>query len=634
MTSITIETLESLIRSQAAGRDADARVVLMRLGHEIKNRMVRKSDLSLDFIEASVRSLVKLKGSGNAALRMECLCDSGEYLFANQRTSAALVAGAACESLARQVNDLEFASKSQILQSMANAELGNAADAVVQCSQAFETSLRIGNVKRQLSALINLGIALHYAGVDREAVACYDRVLAIIRDSREALETERKGYATEQFELSALTNKAQSYFALGDFSQSYKAIRTCLDRTLEPTDATQCERRTIREFTFVQAALALGKLSEAREHTHLCYQYGRRANDRATLPSEIAGALCELHGGDPQKGIRSLESLLDRALTAANTYTVLAALVRGYEQIGRPEDALTSLHGLIDHMRAQRNADVGALLAIDPTIRDTFLASPAPDALITREAVLRAKVAERRLASERHEMFERLAVAADLKEDASGRHGYRVGRLAALTAQRLRWDATAIFGIEVAARLHDIGKMAIPDRVLSNSQSLPDADRRLVTAHAVIGSELLAKAQSPELATAEQIAHFHHEWWDGTGYPLRLSGKRIPIHARIVALADVFDALTHGRPYAPAWSIDRALEEIRNRRGTQFDPELTDLFLALIDDLRRKHEDLDAFLAEASRNSPFLQAREKIRAMLESGQQPKNIQAATTDTVH
>jgi putative two-component system response regulator len=128
---------------------------------------------------------------------------------------------------------------------------------------------------------------------------------------------------------------------------------------------------------------------------------------------------------------------------------------------------------------------------------------------------------------------------------------------------------------------------------------------------------MLARSDIPQLKMAEEIALLHHECWDGSGYPKGLSGKRIPIHARIVALADVFDALTHGRPYSPPWSIDEALEEIRKRRGTQFDPELTDHFLHLIDRLRTEHSDLDEFLGRAGRNSPFVQARQKIKRLLE-----------------
>ncbi len=137
-----------------------------------------------------------------------------------------------------------------------------------------------------------------------------------------------------------------------------------------------------------------------------------------------------------------------------------------------------------------------------------------------------------------------------------------------------------------------------------------------MSTHAVIGAELLAKSNIPQLQMAEEIARFHHEWWNGQGYPSKLAGKRIPIHARIVALADVFDALTHGRPFSQPWSMDRAIEEIQRRKGTQFDPELTEVFIALIERLRTEHDDLDEYLGRAGRSSPFLQARNKIRLML------------------
>ena len=156
----------------------------------------------------------------------------------------------------------------------------------------------------------------------------------------------------------------------------------------------------------------------------------------------------------------------------------------------------------------------------------------------------------------------------------------------------------------------------MPDRILLTSKELQEAERHFISTHTTIGAELLGKSTIPQLRMAEEIARHHHEWWNGEGYPSKLKGKRIPIHARIVALADVFDALTHGRPFSPAWPIDKALEEIKARKGTQFDPELTDLFLDLIDRLRREHEDLDEYLGRASKNSPFLQARNRIHQML------------------
>ena len=214
-------------------------------------------------------------------------------------------------------------------------------------------------------------------------------------------------------------------------------------------------------------------------------------------------------------------------------------------------------------------------------------------------------------------MLERLAVTADLKEDASGEHGYRVGRLAALLASSLGWSNERAQALDIAARLHDIGKIGIPDRILGSSQTLKQAERHFMCMHTVIGAELLAKSDVPQLRMAEEIARHHHEWWNGEGYPDKLKEKRIPIHARIVAIADVFDALTHGRPFAPAWSIDRALEEIRARRERQFDPKLVDRFIPLVEKLRDEHPNLDAYLSKAGSASPFLHARKKIRSLLE-----------------
>jgi putative two-component system response regulator len=170
--------------------------------------------------------------------------------------------------------------------------------------------------------------------------------------------------------------------------------------------------------------------------------------------------------------------------------------------------------------------------------------------------------------------------------------------------------------LELSARLHDIGKVAMPDRILLSTEALRQAERQFISTHTKVGAELLSGSSDPQLRMAEEIARHHHEWWNGEGYPSKLKGKRIPIHARIVALADVFDALTHGRPFSPPWSMDRAIEEIRARRGTQFDPELTDVFLELVAKLRNEHQDLDEYLGRAGRNSPFLMARNKIRAML------------------
>jgi DNA-binding CsgD family transcriptional regulator len=128
----------------------------------------------------------------------------------------------------------------------------------------------------------------------------------------------------------------------------------------------------------------------------------------------------------------------------------------------------------------------------------------------------------------------------------------------------------------------------------------------------------LAKANVPHLYIAEEVARHHHERFDGTGYPARLKGTMIPLAARITALAEVFDTLTHARPYKGASSVKAALSEIAAQRGTQFDPELTDLLLALIPRLQRQHGNLDEFLGQEAQSSPFLRARRQLTVALDA----------------
>jgi len=166
--------------------------------------------------------------------------------------------------------------------------------------------------------------------------------------------------------------------------------------------------------------------------------------------------------------------------------------------------------------------------------------------------------------------------------------------------------------IELAARLHDIGKIGVPDAILLKPEKLNDAEQHIMRTHTTVGAELLSKSNIPHMQMAEEIARHHHEWWDGSGYPGNVSGSGIPLAARITALADVFDALTHSRPYKVAWPVQAAMDEIARLKGRQFDPQLTDYFIVLVSKLRQDYSDLDTFLGQAAHQSPFLQARSRI----------------------
>jgi len=172
------------------------------------------------------------------------------------------------------------------------------------------------------------------------------------------------------------------------------------------------------------------------------------------------------------------------------------------------------------------------------------------------------------------ETIERLARAAEFRDDTSGEHTRRVGRLSALLAQELQLCREEVQLIMRAAPLHDVGKVALDEQVLLKTGPLLSEERETMREHTLLGAQILSGGNSDLMKMAEQIAAAHHERWDGHGYPRGLAGEAIPLCARIVAVADAFDALTHARPYKQALSASAALTEIRAESGCQFDPRV------------------------------------------------------------
>ncbi|MFC4639792.1 HD domain-containing phosphohydrolase [Deinococcus hohokamensis] len=179
----------------------------------------------------------------------------------------------------------------------------------------------------------------------------------------------------------------------------------------------------------------------------------------------------------------------------------------------------------------------------------------------------------------RLEMLARLARAAEHRDEDTGEHVTRVARTAAGIAGQLGLPAADIRLVEQAAPLHDVGKIGVPDAILLKPGRLTAEEFEVVKLHTTIGASILEDSRSPLIQAAQTIALTHHERWDGGGYPAGLSGEAIPLYGRIVAVADVFDALTSERPYKRAWSRAAALAEIRAQSGQQFDPAVVAAFV-------------------------------------------------------
>jgi PAS domain S-box-containing protein/putative nucleotidyltransferase with HDIG domain len=247
------------------------------------------------------------------------------------------------------------------------------------------------------------------------------------------------------------------------------------------------------------------------------------------------------------------------------------------EAVALEESSGQMLHGVIYDVTAQKEAEAA--------IRD-------------QAEILERTVRERtrELEEARVELLQRLAFAAEYRDEETYLHTERVGHVAALLAEAIGMPEREVELIRRAAPLHDIGKIGVPDPILLKEGRLDARERGLMRAHALIGAKMLAGSRSAVLQLAEEIALSHHERWDGGGYPRGLRGDEIPKSGRIVAIADVFDALTHPRPYRESLSVGEAVAAIADGAGTQFDPHLVEAFRSL---------DREALLSDDNMREPW-----------------------------
>ena len=247
-------------------------------------------------------------------------------------------------------------------------------------------------------------------------------------------------------------------------------------------------------------------------------------------------------------------------------------------------------------------------------VRNTLLASAHARYLENYTAKLEHDIKNRtsELIASRREAIQCLARAAEIRDDISGRHILRVGKYAAQIAQELGFTDSQVIEMEHAAQLHDVGKIGLPDSILKKASKLTDEEFDLVKDHCNAGgmiirdsgSEhsceqtnlfLLESCSSSVMKMAALVAESHHEKWDGTGYPHGLRGQNIPIEGRIVAVCDVFDAISHPKPYRIAYHLEDCFKMIRDGSGTHFDPEIVEAFFCRKEQILQIYQDFGSF---------------------------------------
>lgn len=410
-------------------------------------------------------------------------------------------------------------------------KLGNFAEARRFFNHARDAGQRTQNILVEMAALNNLANIALRSCVYGDAQELFGAALELARS-----------VGQRQYEIDNLDGLGEVYRALGDVAAATEVHAEALAIARDIGDS---EGETDALLNLGQNYLELG---------------------------DAARALPMLHEGLGRAQVTGLQP---------SVYQAYRGLSAAYETLGETGRALTYFKAFHEAEKAVHNAEnerrtqqlsvqFGLERARAAAAKERLRSDLFREARDEAEAQVRRRTEE--LEAAQLEVVTRLALAAEYRDDSTGDHTKRVGRNAAALAYTLGWPAADTELLFLAARLHDVGKLAVPDAILHKPGRLEPAERYLMQTHTLVGSRILSAGRTRLLKLAEEVALAHHERWDGAGYPHGLAGEAVPFSARIVAVADVLDALVHTRPYKAAWSVADALQEIAEQSGLQFDP--------------------------------------------------------------
>jgi putative two-component system response regulator len=591
-----------------AERD-ERRVTAGMLTSELQPLLATPSPDSTSKFQSALDKVGGLSAALASEELVECLLTIAHYFYLANLPVAALLPATEAATHARELGNEKLLRKALTFAGVMKVQTGNLPGATETYSEALQIAMKLGDPQDEAPVWNNLGVALMGAAQYGDALKCFEKAAELARGKH------------QHIEHGATVNMAQCALHLRDIRTGIRSARRALELNPEPVTAPDCLARVTAEANYSRLLLEVGETAHAQEHCDSARVFASRApSARAEyIASQISG-LVDVHAQRVDIGLTRLKKALEQARqhVRSEVRDALSVCVAGYEAAGQPDVALVYLHELLALNREAKAAQV--LMHHGEYVKQVeqspFGSGSIDVAMANQRGKLRIQLGERELMRNRILLLEQQSVAAELHDDTTGEHCYRVGRLASILGKHIGLEEDVCFLIDLAARLHDIGKLVVPDAILLKPGKLTPGEREIMETHTTAGADILAKTNIPQMHIAEEIARHHHERWDGSGYPMKLVGTAIPIAARVTALADVFDALTHKRPYKEAWKVSEALTEIGSLRGKQFDPELTDIFLELVPRLQREHGDLDEFLAVEAKTSPFIKARKQIAEAL------------------
>jgi putative two-component system response regulator len=587
-TSIDADELASALDSSD---EIQCRARLSSLEQSVRRRLERPSDSDEIWFPRIANALIHSRGIAALDLRCELLLLIIQWQYAQRKSLDGI-------HLAEQAFEFALRANAPALQRKALSNLGmlhidtkNLSDATICLVQALLIADRLGDRIGKCATIANLATARFEAGLLDEAIKLYRYVI-------ELAGTET---VLQQIAVEAHHNIALAALILDDLASAREHMESAITALITPRTRFLMDQRVVMELTFTKIFVRAGDLPSAKVRAKISQGFALSSGSKlASIQSQLANVLCDAADGDTDIALTRLSSIENQVAPSEPAYRdvleieLLCNRLAGRQRYARYYSR-RYLSNLAQWQRRTANQQIAVLrksMSGSGTVsRVDLSALPEEVGLRLIESAHSGKRASTYL-----DQLETLAIVAEMREDVTGEHSFRVGRLAAMLALSIGYSERDAADLEAATRLHDIGKLAIPDAILLKRNKLNAPETEIVRRHTIEGCQILSEmladmqrtkcaARSGPLRLAAEIALHHHEWWDGSGYPRKITAKNIPEAARIAALADAFDELTHARPYKPEMSVEKALARMSELSGRQFDPRLCGKFLNVVRNL-------------------------------------------------
>jgi putative two-component system response regulator len=559
------------------------------------------------FLEECGRRLRAVPVSVAPKRRIAVLIDiASQYYLHGQKVFSAIEPIALAVMLAEQEGDRPLLRKSLNIQGTILGATNNVTDAIASLLRSLDLAEELGEQIFIVATWINIALAFMEATLFTDARLCYERAFAKAASLPD-------NSTTRNVAAKALHGSALCSLRLHEYVRGLDSIEEAIALLDEPVDRDQEQARVLAEATYVRLLLATNRVEEGAGRVPLALEMAERSRSlRASLAAATTRGLVEVYSGKHDLGLSRIASAIENARALPGSlYETLHTAVLAQERAGRADRAMSTHRELMMRMRKANQEAIEQ----HQRLHLQRLSLPEPDAagleaLETTDEKLKNNLVD--LAAKQYEFLEQMAMRVELREEPKGQHAFRVAMWAQMLAIEADMPEAEAAELEQAARLHDIGKVVIPDSVILKKTALSSGERQIIETHAANGADLLARSKMPYARLAEEIARYHHEHWDGGGYPEQLAGNAIPLAARIVGLCDAFDAMVHDRVFRRAYTMEEALGQIARERERQFDPKLVDLFIPLVRRIYREHRDVNAFLARVAETASLSSVRRSV----------------------